>query len=297
MHGFNLLHRNWKDNLSSLLGATEQELLISSPFVSREGVDFVIDHLSKRSRSGIRLNFVTNLSPLNISQGVTDPEALRLLAERIAKTTIIHLPRLHAKVYIADRKRAIITSGNLTAGGLSRNYEYGILATDPTIVADVRNDLEGLGTIGANVSFEQLVAYCAVAERIQRAFRNQLASVRTNLRREFARDLKIAEDELIRLRLHGSSPTKIFENTILYLLRTHGPLRTSELQPQVQTLHPDLCDDTVDRVIDGQHFGKRWKHMVRAAQSHLKERDLVEIAHGKWQLKQMSKSVNGIRRA
>lgn len=295
MHGFTLLDRNWKEHLSGLLGIMEQELLISSPFVNREGVDFVLARLTHTGRSDVRLHFLTNLSALNVSQGVTEPAALRLLAECIANTTITHLPRLHAKVYIADRKRAIVTSGNLTGAGLGRNYEYGILATDPVVVADVHDDFDGLRGIGASVGLEQLAAYCVVAERIQHSFRKQLASAQAKLRREFQRDLKLAEDDLIRLRLRGSSPTKIFENTLLYLLRTHGPLRTSELQPQVQALHPDLCDDTVDRVIDGQHFGKRWKHMVRTAQSHLKERAVVELAHGKWQLKETSKQDDGAR--
>jgi hypothetical protein len=83
----------------------------------------------------------------------------------------------------------------------------------------------------------------------------------------------------------GGSPTKIFEDTILYLLKAQGCLSTRDMHPQIQALHPDLCDDAVDRIIDGQHFGKRWKHMVRTAQSHLKGRDLVEIADNKWRLK------------
>jgi hypothetical protein len=235
-------------------------------------------------RSGIRLHFLTNLSPQNICQGATDPEALRSLAERVAGTTVTHLPRLHAKVYVADTKCAIVTSGNLTAGGLMRNQEYGVLTTDPDAVRQIRQDLEDFGRLGTRIALDQLLAYCTVAEKVQKSFRKQMASARKEAREEFARNLHAAEDELIRVKFLGSSPTKIFEDTILYLLKTQGPLSTHQLQPQIQALHPDLCDDAVDRVIDGQHFGKRWKHMVRAAQSHLKDRGLAEIVVGRWKL-------------
>jgi hypothetical protein len=48
------------------------------------------------------------------------------------------------------------------------------------------------------------------------------------------------------------------------------------LHGYIHDIHPDICDDTLDRVIDGQHFGKLWKHRVRTAQAHLKEKGLIE---------------------
>lgn len=40
----------------------------------------------------------------------------------------------HAKYYIFDNKKVIITSGNLTRGGLSGNYEYGVFVDDRELV-------------------------------------------------------------------------------------------------------------------------------------------------------------------
>jgi hypothetical protein len=97
--------------------------------------------------------------------------------------------------------------------------------------------------------------------------------------------LRRAEDELVRYRLQGGSVTSVFERTTSYLLRRNGPLSTRELHPLIQQIHPDLCDDTVDRVIDGVHFGKRWKHWVRTAQHHLKSRGEIELHEGKWRLR------------
>lgn len=48
-------------------------------------------------------------------------------------------------------------------------------------------------------------------------------------------------------------------------------MATEELHLLVKDIHPDLCDDSFDRVIYGRHFGKLWKHQVRNAQSYLKK--------------------------
>ncbi len=279
-----LLRSDWKRDLSALFRGAEHDLLVSSPFVTQEGIDFLFREILEDARARVRFRLITNLSPQNICQGATDPEALRALAGQIRLSNLTHLPRLHAKVYIADSKCAIITSGNLTAGGLERNHEYGVVTSDPKIVAQIREDIEALESLGARVSSQELLAYCEVANRVKEAFQGQMASVQRQARQQFERDFKFAEDQLIRLRLRGSSPTKIFEDSILYLLQTEDGLQTRELHPRIQALHPDLCDDSVDRVIDGQHFGKRWKHMVRTAQSHLKARGLVEVVQNKWRL-------------
>ena len=61
-------------------------------------------------------------------------------------------------------------------------------------------------------------------------------------------------------------------------------MRTEELHPLVQLLHPDLCDDSVDRVIDGEHFGKKWKHYVRNAQQYLKRHGEIRFDGSRWHM-------------
>ena len=48
----------------------------------------------------------------------------------------------------------------------------------------------------------------------------------------------------------------IFSDTILYLLDKHEGLSTDSLNKYIKRVHPDICDDTIDRIINGQHFGK-----------------------------------------
>ena len=74
----------------------------------------------------------------------------------------------------------------------------------------------------------------------------------------------------------------VFAKSIGYLLRKNGPMTTVQLHELIRELHPDLCDDSVDRVIDGKHFGKKWKHAVRTAQQSLKKKGEAEFANGVW---------------
>ena len=76
----------------------------------------------------------------------------------------------------------------------------------------------------------------------------------------------------------------VFADTIVYLLRRHGSLPTVAMHPLIERIHPDLCDNSVDRVIDGKRFGKKWKHAVRTAQQQLRKKGLVELVNGRWQL-------------
>jgi len=82
----------------------------------------------------------------------------------------------------------------------------------------------------------------------------------------------------------GRTINAIFSNTILYLLKKKGSLSTEEIHPLIQMMRPDICDDSIDRVINGQHFGKKWKHLFRNAQQSLKKEGLIYLEGGKWHL-------------
>jgi hypothetical protein len=277
-----LLSRDWKHELAHLIKGARSRLTISSPYVTSDGVSFLIDSLGESRKSLTGLNFLTDLSPLNICDGATDPSALASLTSLVPAIRLRHLPKLHAKVYIADTNCAIVTSGNLTASGLDRNYEYGLKILDGTVVSGILDDISSYGELGALITADSLAAYCDVAERMRKVFQKQRESARRSLRSEFQRQLTDAELQLVRFRLAEGPMHTVFAKTILYLLSKYGPLSTDQLHPRIQSIHPDLCDDRVDRIIDGKHFGKKWKHAVRSAQQQLKRRGLVILRHGRW---------------
>jgi hypothetical protein len=278
------LQRRWRDSLSELLQAARSDVLIASPFVTQRGVSFLSEHLPSSFKAEGRLAFLTDLSARNVVQRATDPEALQDLAGTAAEITLYHLPRLHAKVYLADDCSAIITSGNLTEGGLRLNFEYGVSVADATAVVQIRKDIESYASLGALLKLEQLSAYSEAAEEARVAFGDQQRSTRRSARKVYEEALGRADIELLKLRVAGDSVHSILSKTILYLLQREGPLSTAEMHPLVQALHPDICDDEIERVIDGERFGKKWKHWVRTAQAMLKRQGQIELIDGKWQL-------------
>ena len=92
------------------------------------------------------------------------------------------------------------------------------------------------------------------------------------------------DSQLCVLRTGGERLNTVFERAIPFILRD-GPRTTIEIHEAIRAIHPDLCDDSQDRVIRGQHFGKKWKHAVRSAQWHLKERGVIELHEGVWRLR------------
>ncbi len=212
-----------------------------------------------------------------------DLDALAELGRSVPGFELTHLPSVHAKVYVADCKMAIVTSGNLTESGLSGNVEYGVALADEAIVKEVRSDFESYASLGAKVSIDDVSALAAETEELKALFRRAEQSVRNRARRAFDERLKSTHFRLLRHRAKGKTTHAIFSDTIRFLL-AKGPVRTEEIHPLVQLLHPDLCDDSIDRVIDGVHFGKKWKHYVRNAQQYLKRHGEIRFDGARWHL-------------
>ncbi|TWT41838.1 hypothetical protein RAS1_29610 [Phycisphaerae bacterium RAS1] len=214
---------------------------------------------------------------------MTDIAALIRVSNAVPHTQVRFIPTLHAKAYVADVQEAIVTSANMTDAGLFRNLEYGVYFDDPTLVRQIRHDIEGYGHLGPRVplaTLDQLAEAAGKVEVEQRVVNDSAAkAARAALRRL----LTNADDLVLAARTAGRSLTAILEDTVLYLLKK-SPLPTTEIHARVQQIHPDLCDDSVHRMIAGRSYGKRWKHSVRTAQSHLKERGFAVLRDGLWTL-------------
>ena len=226
---------------------------------------------------------LTDLSRNTILSGATDVSAICNLSEIFQQTEIRFLPSIHAKIYVADDKLAVITSANMTSGGLFRNFEYGIKLSDRSLVATVKKDITEYAALGTKIEKNKLKFLSKFSSELAGVRANAEKSIKSQLSAEFERQLRHFDDEIIRLRAAGRTPHAIFAEAILYFLAKH-PMSTAELHPLIQKVHPDLCDNSVDRVIDGKHFGKKWKHAVRTAQQHLKKKGTIDFKDGKWWL-------------
>jgi len=279
------LRSPWVEDFGALVDAARTSLIISSPYVGREPCNWI---LAAKSSAGeindISILLLTDLSPDKLLSGATDASAICDLADTFPRAEIRFLPSIHAKVYIADDLRAIVTSANMTKGGLVDNYEYGVVVDDTRLVRRIRSDLTQYAALGTRIDRTKLKALLDMSSDLRRLRVEAQKSLEKHVRKELQRRLKMFDEEIIRARADGRAPHAIFAEAILYLL-ARKPMSTAELHPLIQGIHPDLCDDTVDRVIDGKHFGKKWKHAVRTAQQHLKKAGKIELVDGVWYLR------------
>jgi len=277
-----LLTSPWSAAFFELADSATTHLLIASPFISGTPLNQVIEIAKKKSPANFRVDLITNLAIDSLLSGSLDIAAVLNLAQSLDNSSVTYLPSLHAKIYVADVKAAIVTSGNLTINGLSVNHEYGVLLKDVALVSQVRNDLLQYAALGSRVSTHSLMVINQAAQELKVARQQADRTVNAKLRAAFKRRTESANFELLKVRAEGKTTHRIFFDTILYLLDRQGPLKTIELHPLIQKIHPDLCDDKIDVVIGDVHFGKKWKHHVRGAQVSLRRQGLVDFDGVRW---------------
>ena len=279
-----LLRSPWTETLERLVSLVDENLLIVSPFVKRSATERILKQLDQRGRrASVRFGLITDLRPESTLAGSMDLDAIADIGRRVPRFELTHLPSVHAKVYVADCRMAIVTSGNLTEPGLRGNVEYGVALTEERVVREVRSDFENYASLGAKVSIDDVTALSEEVKDLKTLFQRAERSIRDRTRRAFQEKLRSTHLRLLRQRAKGKTTHAIFSDTLRFLL-AKGPLRTEDLHPLVQLLHPDLCDDATDRVIDGVHFGKKWKHYVRNAQQYLKRHGEIRFDGARWNL-------------
>ncbi|KAA0268128.1 MAG: NgoFVII family restriction endonuclease, partial [Chloroflexi bacterium] len=228
----------------------------------------------KRSSKDVKISILTDISMQTLIQGSTELPALLYLFENQSNVSITYLPRIHAKVYISNRSSAIITSANFTSGGEKRNFEYGVRINDKKVVKKIERDINDYRKLGALITKHQLEELHNQIIAVRKTIETEQKTIVKKLRLESRKLEREIEDNLIRTRVKNTSVNSIFSRTILYLL-SRKPMSTDELQALIKNIHVDLCDETIDRIIDGKHFGKLWKHQVRNAQVYLKRAGLI----------------------
>ena len=163
------------------------------------------------------------------------------------------------------------------------NFEYGVGLREPELVRRIRSDLESYGRVGSVMSSELLDDISKVSDELVDEFNRVQRSARAELRHRFNQKLRKARVQFLRAQVGNRSAHSLYSDAIVYVL-SKGALTTAELHPRVHQVLPDLCDDSVELVINGQRFGKRWKHAVRNAQQFLKRQGVITFDGKKWSL-------------
>ena len=271
-----LLPSPFAPRLRQFLETLEHNCFICSPYVTLGPVQQLIEIIrQKKTEESIEIKMLTDISPQNLVQKSTDIDALILLMKNVKNVEITYLPRVHAKVYIAGECEAIVSSANFTQGGTVVNLEYGISIKEPKIVREISDDITRYSRLGSAVSAEQLDDLKERVEQLREAIGEEQRSIRAKTRALSAQLRRETENNLIRVRTSQRTTHAIFAETLLYLLSRRA-LPTVDLHEMIREIHPDLCNDSVERVIDGKKFGKFWKHEVRSAQASLKRKGAIK---------------------
>ena len=282
----------WQTAFDQFIDSIQHSAIIAAPFITREPVERLESGL--RFPQSVQLDILTNLNRDSLRDGSVDAGALSWLCEQVPGAAVRHLRYLHAKAYVADRHTAIVTSANLTAGGIWRNYELGVAITDPQAVSDISNDLREYGSFGISVPADSLADLDDLADKARQT-KSDIDDIMSDTGAEYdhllnnidakLRELRNATEEF--LVNPEATITAKFTDALKYVLRRRGALSTIEIYPLVQELMPEWCDDNVDLIIKGETFlgDNHWKHSMRNAQQILKQRGVIILENERWKLK------------
>lgn len=169
--------KRWRPQLERLVRGVKAELLIVCPFIKSDEVDFISGCLSAACAD---VRVLTDLRMDSVVAGALDVKALLTLGQLSIDKQVLTLPGLHAKVFIADRKRAIVTSANLTRSGLDHNREYGVVVSGAKMVGRVRGDMERWMRAGFAVDNARLEKIAQLSRRAVKKKANGLNSASKN---------------------------------------------------------------------------------------------------------------------
>ena len=134
--------KNWYDKFLQEIGKTTK-LRIVAPFVKEQIVRKIHESFDFEN-----LELITRFNLRDFASNVSDLKSLKFSVANNA--SVYGIRQLHSKIYIFDDRSAIISSANLTYGGLVSNHECGILLTDKNTVKNILQHFEELKTIAGN---------------------------------------------------------------------------------------------------------------------------------------------------
>lgn len=116
-----IIKNPWRNKFIELVKSATKSIQITSPYVKKIIVDDLYNHLP----NNVSVELITSFKLMNYYRGASDLSALEYILNKNGR--VYNYQELHAKIYIFDKKKVIVSSGNMTIGGLEKNYEYGIL--------------------------------------------------------------------------------------------------------------------------------------------------------------------------
>ncbi len=134
-------HRTFEEKLKSMLEGAKFEVIIVSPWIKRQMWERIEGSIKKFVRRGGRLRVFLRGCESDFSTGLSD-DIIQDIED--LKGEVFTIRQLHAKMYVVDKKEAIIASANLTRGGIEGNFEAAVWLNDPSAMRDICRFLDDL---------------------------------------------------------------------------------------------------------------------------------------------------------
>ncbi|CAG0963521.1 hypothetical protein METP3_00995 [Methanosarcinales archaeon] len=120
----------WENRFLELIDDVNEELFILIPYIKYDITMKLLASLKNK-----KLKILLKINVYDMEEEASDLEALLKLNQQ-KNVEIRFISNLHAKLFIFDNKKVIVTSSNLTNGGLKDNIEFGILIEDDEFIKE-----------------------------------------------------------------------------------------------------------------------------------------------------------------
>lgn len=180
---WNYRKKSHRTALASMVQTTGN-LSVICPYIRTQQIE---DLLAHRELESFRVIALWDIHSFLV--GASEPGALRRTLQLGGEVRAMK-SGLHAKVYIADGA-AMITSANLTAGGLTNNLECGVLVRNPKAVSRLADRFDREWRRAAPVRKEDIIVLSAELEGKGTRTRAVLKSLR-ELERKFSLQALVA---------------------------------------------------------------------------------------------------------
>jgi hypothetical protein len=214
---------------------SSKEQLFASPFVKNNITNMVIENRPKDAQ----ISLLTSYKLTNFYRGSSDLQALSDCIKN--NIEVKSYSRLHAKTYIFDSQKAIVTSANLTLGGMQNNYECGVIIEDKEIVEKLKENylkLFGNKEISPYVTEEIITITAEILSKVPKEKKVRFEKTEKEIFPEPENDLYDAGVETITRTLSGWK-LDVF-NVVSKIRQNIFDLRTAyEFENELRKLHPE----------------------------------------------------------
>lgn len=165
-----ILNGAFYDEFMNLVESATNEIKLCAPFIKTG----IVNDIFKYKKQDVNIKTITNIKLMSFYRKVLDIDALSKIL--LSNGKLYNYPTLHAKIYIFDNNRLIITSGNLTEAGLKKNKEYGIISDDFDLVTTANSDFDQMcnDDITGLVKFNHLIDAQKIIDNIPKETKIEL---------------------------------------------------------------------------------------------------------------------------